>query len=767
VIARPAFLLLVLAPIARGDGLPESPPEQLGIDGSRLVRIDDTVNAAIGRKAFPGAVVLVGRHGKIAFARAYGQRAVEPTAEPMTRATIFDLASLTKPVATATAAMLLIEQGKLRLDDTLALRLPEFDNHGKGSITVEQLLRHRAGLIADSPLADFTAGPAMAWERLAQLDLASRPGQRFVYSDVGFMLLGKLVEQVADRPLDAFAADVIFRPLGMSDTFFAREWPAERLGRIAPTESVEGKMLRGVVHDPRARALGGVAGHAGLFGTADDLALFAQTLLNGGTAPNGHRLIHASTVRQMVEAGDTPVGERRGLGWDIATSYSSPRGTLFGPTSFGHTGFTGTSIWIDSETDSFVILLTNRVHPDGKIPAPTALRADLGTIVASAIRDAPVIHPVECGVDVLIKRGFSGLAGKRIGLVTNHTGRARDGRSTIDVLRHAPGVTLVALFSPEHGIKGAVDRDVDDSRDQATGMPIFSLYGKTQKPSPESLAGIDVLVYDIQDAGVRFYTYSATLGHVLEAAAAAKIPVIVLDRPNPIGGVAVAGPIRDADLASFVAYHAVPVRHGLTLGELARLFNGEQSLGADLTVVPCTGWRRRDFYDRTGLDWVNPSPNLRSLTEALLYPGVALIEFTNVATGRGTDTPFERVGAPWIEPTEFARALAELRLPGVRFVPIRFTPTERQYSGQACGGVFIAITDWDNFDPLDLGVGLAVVLRARYRDQWEAPGLLRLLAHRASYEAILAGKDVATIRTTWEQELAEFRKVRAKYLLYP
>jgi uncharacterized protein YbbC (DUF1343 family) len=273
-------------------------------------------------------------------------------------------------------------------------------------------------------------------------------------------------------------------------------------------------------------------------------------------------------------------------------------------------------------------------------------------------------------------------------------------------------------------------------------------------------------MYDIQDIGARFYTYISTLGLVLEAAAGRGIRVIVLDRPNPIGGVEVAGPVSDPDLESFIAFHALPVRHGMTVGELARLFNGQRKIGADLEVIACEGWRRGDLYDRTGLTWINPSPNMRSLTEALLYPGVALLEATNLATGRGTDTPFERVGAPWIDQRGLAQGLNARGLAGVRFVPIRFTPRERQYAGRECGGVQILITDWDRFDPLTLGIALAVELRARYPRDWEPAGLLRLIADRATHDAVVAGRDVAAIRALWEPELAEFRTVRSRYLIY-
>ncbi len=339
-------------------------------------------------------------------------------------------------------------------------------------------------------------------------------------------------------------------------------------------------------------------------------------------------------------------------------------------------------------------------------------------------------------------------------------------RPTIDILFRAPGVKLVKLFSPEHGIRGEVNATVPDSRDETTGLPIISLYGRNRKPQPGDLEGIDVLVYDIQDVGARFYTYITTLGLILEAAKESGKDVLVLDRPNPIGGIEVAGPLRDEEFASFIAYHALPVRHGMTVGELARLFNAERKIGASLEVVACRGWSRTDLYDRTGLVWVNPSPNMRSLTEALLYPGVGLLEATNLATGRGTDTPFERVGAPWINPQEFAAALNAANVPGIRFIPIYFTPTQRQFSGVRCGGVHLVVTDWTRLDPLRVGVTLAIQLRALYLVEWKPEGLLRLLANRATYQDILATKSADAILARWDKDVAKFRTIRERYLIY-
>ncbi|GIW86304.1 MAG: hypothetical protein KatS3mg108_0628 [Isosphaeraceae bacterium] len=784
------LLALVMAqPPSR---LPEASPAEVGMDPARLARIDALLTSAVQSRQIPGAVALVGRHGKIVYRKAFGARALVPQIESMSVDTLFDLASLTKPIATATAAMTLIESGQLRLDATLRDYLPEFDNHGKGRITIEQLLRHRSGFIADNPLGDYADGPDTAWQRLANLELVHPPNARFLYSDVNYIVLGRIIERVSGMPLDRYCHQVIFEPLGMTQTSFHPQ-PVER---VAPTEPDQGSMLRGVVHDPRARALGGVAGHAGLFSTADDLAIYAHMLLNGGLGISGRRVLSPLGVRLMTSPGNTPPNQRRGLGWDIATGFSAPRGSLFGEASFGHTGFTGTSLWIDPETQTFVILLTSRLHPDGKGATPTALRRNVSTLVASAITDAssqldqaqppprlpevsrnptpsptrdrqPAASPVRCGIDVLIARQFEGLRGKRLGLVTNHTGITGDGRSTIDVLANAEGLTLAALFSPEHGIRGALDREIPDDRDPQTGLPIYSLYGPTRKPTAEQLAGLDTLVYDIQDIGTRFYTYISTLGLCLEAAKEHNIQLVVLDRPNPIGGVRTDGPVRADQYESFIAFHAIPLVHGMTVGELARLFNAERQIGADLVVVPCEGWTRNQMFDATGLLWVNPSPNMRSLTEALLYPGVGMLEATNLATGRGTDTPFERLGAPWIDPRSFAAALNARNLAGVRFIPIRFTPTERQYAGQSCGGVFVQIVDRDAFDPIDLGLGLALTLRALYPDQWQPEPLKPFVADDATYDAILAGRPIERIRAGWLDKLERFREIRARYLIYP
>jgi CubicO group peptidase (beta-lactamase class C family) len=345
--------------------------------------IDGAMREAIERGDCPGAVVLVVHDGQVVWRKAYGMRARQPEAVPMTADTVFDLASLTKPMATASSIMVLVEQGKLRLADRVAEHLPAFGQHGKEKITVEQLLLHTSGLIADNPEADYADGREKALQRIYALTPKAAPGERFIYSDVGFIVLGELVEKLAGTSLDAFATKHIFSPLGMNETAFR---PGDRLReRAAPTVQRSGRWLKGEVHDPRAAALGGVAGHAGLFSTADDLAVFAQMILDGGEY-KGKRVLRADTVRLMTEARSVQGGQRA-YGWDVATSYSTNRGKLFPRgESFGHTGFTGTSLWIDPRSKTAVIFLSSRLHPEGKGNV-TRLRGEIATHAAAAILD--------------------------------------------------------------------------------------------------------------------------------------------------------------------------------------------------------------------------------------------------------------------------------------------------------------------------------------------------------------------------------------------
>jgi uncharacterized protein YbbC (DUF1343 family)/CubicO group peptidase (beta-lactamase class C family) len=757
--------------------------------------LDAIVRDAIHDEQIPGAVLLVWHNGQVVYRKAFGNRAVEPRREAMTVDTIFDIASLTKVVATNTAVMQLVQKGEVRLNDPVAKYIPEFGANGKQDITVRNLLTHFSGLRPDIDLTPAWEGRDAALRLSFAETPAYPPGSRFVYSDTNFIALGALVERVSGTPLDAYCAKKIFTPLRMTHTRFLP--PADWRRRIAPTEFDEqAKMLRGVVHDPRARRMGGVAGHAGVFSTADDLARFAQALLNGSPVLS----------REMVEKMTTPqqpptATVLRGFGWDIDSPFSSNRGELLPVGSFGHTGFTGTSMWIDPTTRTFVILLANSVHPRGKGSA-VALRTKVATAVAAALpltvdekdelrlksitgyneaqtasrRVASRDGSVQTGIDVLEAHNFDsirapeGKAKKKIGVLTNQTGIDRQGRRTIDVLAQTPGISLDAIFSPEHGVTGTLDTThVGNSTDAATGVPVYSVYGGSdaaRRPSQDALKTLDAVVVDIQDVGARYYTYETTLGYFLEAAAKAEIELIVLDRPNPVTGSFVQGPIPDAGRESFVNYFPVPVRHGMTMGELAKMFNAERNIKARLTVVPMEGWMRGDWFDSTSLPWINLSPNMRSLTEATLYMGVGVVEGTNISVGRGTDTPFELLGAPWIKATELAQYLNGRSLSGVRFVPLSFTPTASVYAGQKCEGVNIVLVDRNGFDGPELGAELASALHKLYPVQYHMDRMIELLPNQAVYDAIASGQDPRRIADDWREPLEKFQKIREKYLIY-
>ena len=749
------------------------------IDNARLSRIDAVVTDAIAAHQLPGAVAVVGRGETVLFRKAYGNRAVAPATEPMTLDTIFDLASMTKIVATAPAVMLLVEEGRIRLADPVVTYIPEFAKNGKDRITVRDLLTHMSGLRPDLDLGPDWKGYGEAIRLACEETPTDPPGRRFVYSDINFFLLGEIVARVSGRPFADFVRDRILVPLDMRETTFLPA--ASLIPRIAPTEpcTLYGwpctgpgmQMLRGVVHDPTARRMGGVAGHAGLFSTAADIVKFARMWIG---ATSGRAPLSPLTIARMTSPA-TPTAEPnvRGLGWDIDSTYSSPRGEFFPVRSFGHTGFTGTSIWIDPASRMFVILLSNRLHPDGKGNV-TALRARIATIAAADARSpgssdpgAAIHQPVLAGIDVLREDGFRAIAGMRVGLLTNQIGRARDGASTIDLIAAAPGVKLAKLFSPEHGIRGVLDDAVPESVDEKTGVPIHSIFGKTSRPTAEMLSGLDAIVIDLQDIGSRFYTYMSSMAYVMEEAAPRKIKVIVLDRPNPIGGLEIEGPSLDEAAVGFTGYvAAMPNRHGLTMGELARLFNGEKKIGADLTVIGMRNWRREQWFDETGLAWINPSPAMRTQAAAMLYPGIGSFEQINLAVGRGTDTPFEQVGAPWIDGVRLAEALNARRLAGVRFYPVRFTPTARAYSGTECQGVFITITDRLMLRPVRVAVEIVSAIVKLYPNQLDLQLAARQFGSAAGLARIQAGDDPEAIAQSWRSAETKWRELRAKYLIY-
>ncbi len=801
--------LIVLSLLFGGSALLYSASEvSASMRADALIRLDEEIETAIEEGTIPGAVIWLESRGWV-YTKAYGTRMVSPATEEMTPETIFDVASLTKVLSTTPAILHLVERGEVELSAPVSQYIPEFLAGGvrpnpkdekvteedRKKITVHHLLTHQSGLPPSIYLSegDFWGYEEGVW-RAATIGLIERPGTRFRYSDINFILLGEIVARVSGQQLDSYVEDQLYGPLGMSETAYL---PARfRRPRIAPTTEIkEYGLIRGEVHDPTARRMQGVAGHAGLFSNAPDIAKFLRSFSGFPLPQKSESILLPATVSIATED-QLPVslGIQRGLGWDRSSPYAYQRGERFPRDGYGHTGWTGTSIWVDPTSESFLILLANRNHPaEGK--SIKKLRIAVGTCAGEAVgysKPVPLAnhgpHPesdafaampvaaggdqaiVKNGIDVLEDEKFASLKGLTIGLITNQTGINRNRRSSIDLLAGAPEVTLKALFSPEHGIRGVLEADnVDDSRDTATGLPIYSLYkSKNRAPTAKQLEGLDALVFDIQDIGCRFYTYISTMGLAMEAAGKAGVRFIVLDRVNTIGGDVVAGPIRTGAGNDFVAFHDIPVQHGMTVGELARMFEKERGVDVDLVVIGLEGWNSKMQFPQTNLPWVNPSPNIRNATQALLYPGVGLIEFTNVSVGRGTATPFEHIGAPWIHGGRLASRLREEGIPGVVILPTRFTPESSVYGGEDCAGVRFLVTDREAFRPVDLGIALKTAIHDLYGGTFtlEEKGNV-LLRHQKTLDQILDGSSIDRVKKGWKKELERFLKRREAFLLYP
>ena len=865
--------------------------------------VSTLLNDAIATHRPPGAVVLIGHSGHVVFERAYGDRKLagepgldgEPSpAEPMTEDTIFDMASLSKCLSTTTAVMQLYEKGKLQFDDPIEKYLPAFNpehDPERAKVTIRMLLTHTSGEAPDVNIKDAwgLAAPDFAEgiHRALTTPLMSTPGATFRYSDINFILLGYLVQTLSGEPLDVYAQQHIFKPLGMTDTRYLPlakacgphrvygaaigwaprprgrrtyacpkgDWSTSLLARIAPTaHDDEGKadpasnpdydrLLWGTVDDPTTRRMGGVAGHAGVFSTAHDVSLFAQALLDRLAGRPSKFPVKQSTLellsipeqpghepgqlaaanaaeRAEIAAGDKPAvpglaphypaikGQNlRGFGWDIDTAFSKPRGLIFPIGSFGHTGFTGTSLWMDPGSDTYVILLANAIHPRGNPPISN-LRGQVATAAAAALglygsaastagSAAVTMQSTRTGIDVLEDEHFAPFveAARRaghpltIGILTNQTGLDSAGHRTVDILatdlpKVVPGARLAAIFSPEHGIFGRQDSThITAEVDPSTGLHVTSLYGPTEadkRPTHEALKDLDAVVIDLQDAGVRFYTYDTVMGYFLEAAAKEKteyhhdLKIIVLDRPDLIGGEQVQGPVSDAELttgpAAYIDYMPLPVRTGMTIGELARYVVGVKHLDVDLTVVPMQHWTRGEYFDQTGLTWTNPSPNLRTLDAATLYPGLGFLDFSGVSVGRGTSTPFELFGASWMHAAEVAEALTARHIPGVSFRAITTTVEETAnhypFHGQTIDAVGITVTDRLALNSPELGIEILSTLHRLYPTQFELAKTLRLIGSRSTLDAMERGEDPRAIAEAWTPKLAAFEQARRPFLLY-
>jgi len=761
--AAPPAVRENIAAVPNGDaGAPAVVVEGDAVFDTRFAAVDAAILAAIDAGKMPGCVLIVGRHDEVLVRKAYGSKALLPERVPMTLDTVFDLASLTKPLATSTSIMILAERGKIDLHAPASRYVPELAR--LPGFTVEQLLTHTSGLPAATPISDYALATlddhSATMQKLGvslEGKLKAQPGERFLYSDVGFIVLEEIVRRRAGRSLATFSKEEVFMPLGMVDTGYL---PGPELReRAAPTEQRDGHYMQGDVHDPRAWVMGGVAGHAGVFSTADDLALYARAMLGKG-ALDGHRIVSEKTFDDWTARRDTSSGGRA-LGWDKDSRFATHRSTLLSPRAFGHGGFTGTVMWIDPGKDLYAVFLSNRVHPDGK-GAVNPLVAELATLAIDA-------SETKTGIDVLRAESFDRLKGAHVGLVTNASARAKDGTSTLDLLRAASPstLTLSAIFSPEHGIQAAAEGKIADGTYH--GVPVYSLYGDRASPTSTTLDGIDTLVFDLQDAGARFYTYASTMKLAMKVAGERGLRFVVLDRPNPIGGAEVAGPVLERALdkgGSFVNHHALPVRHGMTMGELARMFADDGQLALRLDVVRMQGWVRREYFDHTGLAWTSPSPNLRSVDEVVLYPAVGLLESTNLSVGRGTETPFEVLGAPYVDGEALARNVKARGIPGLAVEEATFTPTASPHQGKVCHGLRLRVTDRARFEPVRAAVTIALALQELHAADWDVDHVDRMLQSKPALEAIKAGRSADAVVATWSTGLAAFVKKRERFLLY-
>ncbi|XQM37482.1 D-alanyl-D-alanine carboxypeptidase [Cupriavidus sp. H19C3] len=756
----------------------------------RAIRtLDAVIDTEIAAGHVPGAVILIGDADNVLYRRAAGERVSGARAEAMTLDTVFDLASLTKPVATTTAILQLVERGRLALDAPASSVWPAFGQHGKEAITVRQLLTHTSGLQAGVSSARALRGGAAARAAVLRdvVAMAPRaaPGSEVIYSDINFVVLGELVARVSGMALDAWSEANIFAPLQMRRTGFHSV-----AADTAPTVDQGDPVVRGTVQDPIAAALGGVSGNAGLFATAADLAIFARMLLREGAGPDpAAPILSRDSVQQMITPATLEAtGPLRSLGWSIEPPLVANRYRGAQAGMIAHLGYTGTGLWIDLATRRYVIVLSSRLYAGAHGDASPlranvlgALASDAAPLTARQVAVAvptmapaiarqarlPVARgPVLSGIDVLASMDFAPLAGKRIALVTNRSGFDRYGRRTIDVLAQAPGVGLVRIFAPEHGLDTDLDTRFGDTVDGRTGLPVRSLYRGEWGIPKGDLADVDALVFDIQDAGVRFFTYIAMLGQAMESAAAAGIPLFVLDRPNPLGARDASGPVSDAGPPALTAYHPLALTHGMTVGELARMFNAERSIGADVRVIRMRGYQRNMSFEDTGLGWIPPSPNLPDTRALAWYPDVALVEGAAVSVGRGTRTPFAVVGAPWIRPEPLASLLQYLH-PLVTYTPVHFVPTEGTYAGELCAGVRLAeASPALPRKPGQLGLALVLALQALDPVRFRIDAVRVSVGSDAVWQMLRGQRPLAQIQALADAQAADFARRRAAYLLY-
>ncbi len=715
---------------------------------------------AVALSKAPGAVAFVGRAGgETLLSAAEGMRQTTPVTEAATEDTLYDLASLTKQVCTTTSVMLLHEDGKLNLDQKVSEFLPI---PGLERCTLRQCITHTAGLAPFKPWQTEIHSPEDIVQRIAALPLSSPPGTRRVYSDLGFILLAQVVGQAAREPMDAFIARRVFKPLGMKRTLFN---PGPELRKdCAATENCpwRKRVLKGEVHDERAFAMGGVAGHAGLFGTAPDLGLFCDALLSG-------KILKPATLDEMLRIGQVPSYPGQGLGWWLDPWTSGSTGYLPSRRAFGHTGFTGTCMWLDRDTGLYAVLLSNTVHPRREPRDNTSLRRTFYDGITFA--HYPRRTNAHSGMDYLCRADFAPVAGKRAAILTNQSATDMLGRPDLEVFGLEPGVAFKAIYTPEHGLRGQAEAGKSVASEKTGATPVISLYGKQKRPTKDELRGVQLFVIDLPDVGSRYYTYMATMKDCLAACAESGVPVLVLDRPNPLGGTVLEGPIAKL-CESAVCCAPIPARHGMTLGEIAQFFQRTvfEKSKLKLEIQNVENWRRELMHPACALPWTPPSPNLPTFESALAYAGTCLFEGVNLNEGRGTDTPFLILGAPWMDNKAIVEAIDPVLATGFKLgtqvyipKPIPGKSEHPEYEGKICKGIRLEVTDPEAARPFSLTVAVLVELVKRHKDQlqWK-PSFDVLAGGPWLREQFMAGRPAADILSETAAELAAFDDARPR-----
>lgn len=722
-----------------------------------MINYPTVLREAVDESKVPGAVLCVGDLASIHFLGSYGDRQLIPNRRAAEIDTLYDLASLTKVVCTATAIMQLKERGQLSIEQSITDFVPL---RSLEQVTLKDLLTHTAGIVPVERYFESMHSLEEILQDCSQNGIEHPVDYHHNYSDLGFMLLGKVLELVSGMGLDQYCRENIFQPLDMQRTAFnpSKSWKEN----CAPTEddSWRGRLIHGEVHDENCSVIGGVSGHAGLFSTASDLANFCRGLLSG-------KLMKSETFAEMVAFGTKPLYPWQGLGWQVDPWATKKTGFLPSRRAFGHTGWTGTSLWLDAETGLFSIVLSNSCHPDRLDRDSETLRRVVHTAVGKEFYTTTNSHS---GLDRLIRENFVRIRGKRIAVLTNHAAIDQSGRHILDVLPDCPDLKLERLYSPEHGIRGQAEAG-EKVEGQESAVPVTSLYGKQKAPTREELKGIQLFVVDLQDIGARYYTYMATMLRCVEACAKAKVPVLVLDRPNPLGGNVLEGPIAQ-ETESLVSCSAIPIRHGMTMGELATWFaqNDLKKLRPKVTVNYLDSWQPYRWFPECNLPWRAPSPNMPSPETALLYIGTCLIEGTNMNEGRGTDTPFLIFGAPWLDAEAVLAELGDEDAPGLSLATETYTPrsipgksTNPKFLDTECRGIRLTITDAYAVRAFYTTVALLIAIRKHHSEDLEFVDMFSILAGGPDLlSRIQSGESVASITEAYATEVAEFESKRPR-----